>query len=188
MSELREVTQSVDVPASTGVDGFLQAIREIIRQPRVQRVVLEASGRVTFIRLVNEGEEPNLNVAFSHLEPYAIIRNADMRELSYPPAMGAADVLASMFDAVNQNGFTPICFATGVNTLLYNWFYFTSNVELQTVDKLFGYPVYFDKQLPDASLVLCAGVGQTSALIDTRLSVTVTMQQNTVLNDDMEIL
>jgi hypothetical protein len=191
VQKLREVTKSVDVPGSTGVDGFLHAIREIIKKPRVQRVVLEANGRVTYIRLVEEDdeeEELNLGVNFSHLEPYNVIRNVETRELSYPPALGAADVLTSMFDAVSQNGFTPICFATGVNTIAYNWFYFTSGIELQNQDQLFGYPIYSDKQLPDTALVLCAGLGQTRALIDTRIAVKVEMQQNNVLRDDMEIL
>lgn len=189
MSDLKEVTRNIDVPANTGAEGFLHAIREIIRKPRVQRIILEATGRVTYVRMEGPNDtEENLGVSFNHVQPYEIIRNVTTRELSYPPHLGGADVLTVMFDAVATNDFAPICFATGVASTLWNWLYFTSGVEIQNQKVLFGYPVYQDQQLPDTALVLCAGVGTKAALIDTRLAVKVEMHQNRVLGDDMEIL
>lgn len=190
MSALKEVTNTVEVPASTGVEGFLHAVREIIKQPLVQKVVIDAKGRVSYTRLVQEGEEEvkNYGVDFGPLEPYAVIRNADTQELSYPPNLGACDIITAMLDAVSTHGYTPICFATGINTMLWNWSHFSSGIELQSREFLSGFPIFYDRQLPDTALVLCAGVGQTRALIDTRLAVKVEMQQNRVLNDDMEIL
>lgn len=193
MTGLKELTQSINVPSSTGVDGFLHALREIIKKPRIQKVTIEATGKVVYTSLASDSEEAeeesqNYGVDFGHLEPYAVIRNSDTRELSYPNNLGACDVIAVMFDAVSTNGFTPICFATGINSHLWNWCHFTSGIEIQSQEMLCGYPIYTDRQLPDTALVLCAGVGQTKALIDTRLSVKVEMRQNPILNDEMEIL
>lgn len=192
MTEMKEVTRKVEVPASAGVDGFLHAIREIVKQPLVQRIVMEANGRVSYTVLQDEEEEGpvigNVGIDFGKLEPYAVIRNSDAQELSYPPSLGACDVITAMFDAVTESGFHPICFVVGMDSLLWNWLHFTSGVELKSREALCGYPVYTDRQLPETVLVLCAGVGHTRALVDTQLSVKVEMQQNPVLNDDMEII
>lgn len=186
--ETREVTKTTEVPAHSGVDGFLHALREIIGQPRVQRIVIEASGKITYTRQQGGAEESNQGIDYGPLEPYNVMRNHDMHELSYPRSLGASDVLTAMFDLVTNNGFTPICFAVGQDTELWNWFHFTSGVELQSREMLYGYPVYPDQQLPRTALVLMSGVGRTRALIDTRLSVKVEMQQNRALNDELEIL
>lgn len=189
MTELKETSHNIDVPANTGVEGFIHAIREIIKKSRIQRVILEATGRVTYVRLESPDDAAeNMGVSFSHVQPYEIIRNVTTRELSYPPHLGGADVLTVMFDAVATNDFSPICFATGVASTLWSWLYLTSGIEIQNQKVLFGYPVYQDQQLPDTALVLCAGIGDNAALIDTRLAVKVEMHQNRVLGDDMEIL
>jgi len=190
MSAMKEVTSTVDVPTSTGVEGFLHAVREIVKQPRVQQIVISAKGRVSYTRLVDDDDDEvkTYGVDFGPLEPYAVIRNADTQELSYPPNLGACDVITAMLDAVVVRGLTPICFATGANTVLWSWSHFSSGVEIQSRDYLSGLPIFYDKQLPDTALVLCAGVGHTRALLDTRLAVKVEMQQNRVLSDDLEIL
>lgn len=186
----REVTQTIQIPESTGVEGFLLALRSVIQRPRVQRVVIDSSGRVTYTRLAEEEEEenPNIGVDFGELEPYGVIRNATVRELDYPRNLGACDVVAAMFDAVTAEGYTSICFASGMETELWTWCYLSSGVDLRSHNRFFGYPIYLDRNIPNSALVLCAGVGQTSALIDTRLAVKIEMQQNRVLNDDLEIL
>lgn len=190
MTQLKKITQSIEVPPSTGIDGFLLVIREILQQPRVQRIVMEATGVVSYIRLVAQNEAPqeNLGVSFDHLEPYGVIRNAATRELTYPGHYGAAEVLLLMVDAVTAQGYTPICFASGTNTRLWNWLYCTSGTTLSDRKSVFGYPVQQDKQLPDTALVLCAGIGHTQALIDTKLAVKIEMVQNRVLSEEMEIL
>lgn len=192
MTRLKEVRNTVEVPASAGVEGFLHVVREVISQSRVQKVVLSVDGSVSYTRLVDpeeeEDEENNYNVDFSHLQPYQVIRNADMQEMSYPPAIGACAVVAAMFDAVTDKGYTPICFAVGADSTLWNWCHFTSGLEIKDTESLMGCPVYRDKGLPDTALVLCAGVSGTTALIDTKVAVKVEMQQNKVLNDEMEII
>ena len=192
MTGLKEVTNHIDVPANTGVDGYLQAIREILRVPRVQRVVLDSTGRVTYTRLSeSDGSEEdvrNVGVSFEHLQPYSVIRNSAVQELSYPRAMGGADVVAAMFDATTGHGYTPICFAVGVGTILYNWLYLTAGVELSNPESLFGYPVLVDERLDKEILVLCAGLGSTRALVDTRFSLKVVMRNTTILSADEEMV
>lgn len=188
MPDLKETTTTVEVPAHSGVEGFLHAIREIIKQPRVRRIVIDSAGRVSYTRQQVNGEPENQGVDFGPMEPYNVMRNREMHELSYPRNLGACDVLTAMFDAVTSSGFTPICFAVGVGTVLWEWCHFTSGVDIRNREYLCGYPVYTDRQLPDTALVLMAGVDHTRALVDTRLSVKVEMKQNRAINDDLEIL
>ena len=76
----KEITKSINVPSNTGTDGFLRTVAEIIKMPRVQTITIEASGKVSYTRYTEEGEE-ELNVDFTDLNPYYIIRNSDLEEM-----------------------------------------------------------------------------------------------------------
>jgi hypothetical protein len=190
MTESNQVTRQIQVPAKTGLEGFLHAVREIIRKPQVLRIVIERTGTVLYTQRTenDEGEEDNIGISFDHLEPYAIIRNSATRELTYPPTLGASEVLTSMFDELALNGYAPICFVVSPNTELWNWIYFSSGIEVHHTGALLGYPLYEDKEIPDTALILCAGIGTSMALIDTKLAVKVEMLTTSVLHQEMEIL
>jgi hypothetical protein len=178
VSNLRERTKTVEVPPNTGIEGFLHVVRQVVAMPRVQKIVIDKSGRVTYAQLAPaDGEEPNVGFDFSHLEPYHVIRNARMSEVSYPEEMVSAAVVATMLDLVTSNGFSPIAFIVSPSTLLWTWLYFGSDLELKSRDALYGFPLYVDRHVPDTALVLGAGVDGATALIDTKWSLKVEMRR-----------
>lgn len=186
--DVREKSRTIEVPANVGVDGFMHAVREVIRLPRVQKIVIDKAGRVTFTQIVRpEEEESNLNVSFDHLQPYHIIRNARTQELSYPASLNASAVVGAMLDTVTSSGLTPIAFVASPNTGLWSWLYFGDDLNLSSRDTFFGYPLYTDRQIPDTALVLCAGVDGTTALVDTKLSVKVEMQRAQILDEEVDV-
>lgn len=180
-----ERIENVDVPTHLGVEAFMTVIKEVIKQPRVQKVIIDKDGRVTYSRVVNDEEEPtNLNVSFDHLQPYHIIRNAMTTELHYPPTMGAAAVIGSMLDWACSRGYTPVGFVLSPNSVLWSWLYFSEALNVQSRDRLFGYATYTDPGIPETALVLCVGQGDTSALVDTKLSIKVQMPESSSGGED----
>ena len=190
MNDLQEKTKTVEIPPNTGIDGFIHVVREVVKQPRVQKVIIDKMGRVTYTQLMKKDtkdEEINLNVSFDHLQPYHVIRNARTQELSYPATLGASAVIGAMFDAVATSGFTPIAFVVNPTTILWSWIYFRDELTLNNRDNLFGYPLLVDKDIPEAALVLCAGVDRTTALIDTKISIKVALYIEKQLDEEIDL-
>lgn len=189
MGEYKEVQRTISIPRNTGRDGFLHTVGELLALSHVQRIVIDATGSITYKRMVLNGEENhNLNVDFSHLQPYHIIRNGDTREHLFSSKQAASTVVAGMLDEVARESLSPIAFVTGKETALWSWYFFSTGVELSAQDRLFGYPLHTDRSVPGTALVLCAGMGRTSALVDTKLSLKVEMPRHRIMNDDLEIL
>ena len=175
--EYEEKQKVIEIPPNTGVEGYLHVVREAFKLPKIFRIILDI-GKVTVVRRAKKGEteEPNLNAQFDHLEPYNVIRNAAVKELSYPETLNASAAIAALLDAAVANGYTPIAFVTGAQTILWSWLYFRDDLEVHNRESLFGYPLHADRRIPDTALVLCAGVDKTEALIDTRLSIKIEMK------------
>jgi len=191
MERPQEVVRTISIPENTGVQGFLRTIEEIIKMPRVQRVIIEAQGTITYRRFVTEGEETepeNFNVDLTNLQPHHIIRNTEVEELAYINGSAAPTVVGTMLDRVAVRNLTPIAFVTGTASSLSSWYFYTAGTELQVKDRLFGYPLYKDRAIPDTTLVLCAGYGYTHALVDTRYSVKVEIPVRAVLSENLEVL
>jgi len=186
--EYEEVKKTVEVPRNAGVEGFLHALSEILKMPRVQSVTINAQGQVTYRRYVTQEEESNLHVDFEHVQPYHVIRNAPMEEHFYPPGMAASTVLAGMLDKICSKGMTPIAFVIGAQSRLWSWYYGSTGVEVTNKDRLLGYKLSSDRHIPDSTVVVCAGYGNTQALADTRLSLKIDITYKGLLNDDMEIV
>jgi len=189
--DYKEVRRTVEVPRNTGVDGFLHVISEVLRRPRVQSLNVDAKGKVTYrvlVRPEDEVADKNIDVDFEHLSPYRLIRNARMQELHYPSSTSASTVVASMLDVAVAGGMTPIGFVVGTQSEFWSWYFFTTREELKDRSALFGYSIYYDKGIPDTSLVLCVGYGKTSSLVDVQLSLKVEMPQCRVLDTDLEVL
>lgn len=186
----KERTKSIDIPPNTSIEGFMHAVREVIRLPRVQKIVIDKTGRVTFTQKLIEGEENahNVNVVFDHLQPYHVIRNTTTKELNYPQSMSSVAVVAAMIDFVSSSGLTPIAFVASTSTILWSWIYFSDDLSLANRDNLLGYPLYLDRNIPDTALVLCAGLDGTTALVDTRLSLKIEMQQQqSVMGEEVDV-
>lgn len=190
MPEYREVQHTISVPKNTGKDGFIHTISQILSLSHVQRIVIESQGQVTYRRMVLDGEEDRVVTAdFDHINPYFIIRNSVVREYLYPNKCAAPAVLGGMLDEVSQDNLSPIAFVVGANTLLWSWYFFSTGLELSARDRLFGYTLYTDKQVPDTVLVLCAGLGRTSSLLNTRISLKVEIpRQRIPSGEEVEIL
>ena len=41
MTDYREVSHKIDVPAGTGVEGLMHTIRELLKRPRIQEIKVE---------------------------------------------------------------------------------------------------------------------------------------------------
>jgi len=188
--EYKEVRKTVEVPKNTGIDGFLHVISEVLQRPRVQSLNIDSKGRVSYRMMVHPNDEQaskNVDINFDHLEPYHLIRNAEMREY-YVSGESAASVVVNLLDAVSVMGMTPIAFILGVQSHFWDWYHLTTSVSLRDGDTLCGHPVYRDKQIPDTALVLCAGFGKTSSLVDIQMSVKAEMPSCKVLDTTVEVV
>ncbi len=188
--DYKEVRRTVEVPKNTGVDGFLHVISEVLRRPRVQGLSIDAKGKVSYRVLVRPGDEvtdKNIDMDFEHLEPYHLIRNAEMKEY-YIGGESASTVVTNMLDAVTAMDMTPIGFVLGVQSMFWMWYHLTTGTSLRDALEICGHPVHHDKRIPDTALVLCAGYGRTSSLVDVRVSLKAEMPTCKVLDTTVEVL
>lgn len=190
MSKLHERTKTVEVPPNTGIEGFLHVVRQVVALPRVQQVTIDRTGRVTYSQLIAaDAEDANVGFDFAHLEPYHVIRNARLSEVSYPEEMTPAAIVATMLDLVTSSGYSPIAFVTSPTTSLWTWLFFGSDLELKSRDALYGFPVYVDRNVPDTALVLGAGINGATALVDTKWSLKIEMRRGAVPSaEEVDIL
>lgn len=189
MEGYREVTKNIDVPPNTGIDGFMRTLRQILRKPRVQQVVINARGRVSYSRYVRDGEpEETSGFDFDDLQPYFVIRNSDLQELLPPETLSAAAAICMMFDRVAQDRLYPIAFVAGAESSLWDWYQYTTGHIVFSKKQLFGLPVLIDRQVPDSALILCAGFGRDASLIDTQISYKVEIPVYTVPDTSVEVI
>lgn len=174
MGDYKEVTGTINVPKNTGIEGFLHTIRQLLSKPRVQSINIDARGKVTFKRFVNEDDEPenqnNFGVDLESVYPSNIVRNAHVVELIPPSILPASVIVGLLFDKVSQDKLRPIAFVVGADTCLWSWYQFTTGHEIQDKEHFFGLPVLPDRQIPDTALLLCAGYGRDAAFIDTQVA------------------
>lgn len=180
MEDYREVTGTIEVPANTGIDGFVRTITELLKRPRLQEINIDARGKVSFRRFAKNGEEHgdqnnNFGVDLKDLMPSHIIRNAEVRECVLPQELPAPVIIGIMFDQAAKDRLIPLAFATGRMTTLWDWYQFTTGYRFERQDRLFGLQLLEDRQLPDTVLLLCAGYGRDAKFIDTQVSYKVEM-------------
>jgi hypothetical protein len=190
VADYREVTGSIQVPANTGIEGFLHTLKTLLRKPRVQRVVIDARGKVSFTRyaLSDESDEPaNLGVDFSDLQPYYIIRNAAVRELLLPTEPAPVSI-GRMFDRAASDHMRPIAFAVGADSQLWSWYALSTGHSVSARDQFFGLPVLPDRDIDDGVVFLCAGLGRDAAFIDTQLSYKISIPQDAFPATAVEVL
>lgn len=159
-----EHTETIRVPENTGVDGFLHTLREILKLSRVQQVVIDARGSVTYRRWRAPGETEPTRVDYSGLEPSAIMRYGDVQEVVPRPAEHPPALVARMFDQASQESLAPVAFVSGGATQFWSWY--GRYVPLQSRTELYGVPFIHDKRIPDTTLVLCVAYSRGSSLLD----------------------
>jgi len=175
--QYEEVTRTLEVPKNVGPGGFILALKQIIQLPRVQRVEIMASGKVSYTYYKQEGAPDRpLSVDFETIAPSAIVRNTEMIELPLVEEDTAPAVVCKMFRAVRVAGLVPIAFVTGADTAFWGWHSRAGIVAPDGAkDDAYGLPLVQDRHIPDEVLVLCAGYARSSALVDTVRSFKVVM-------------
>jgi len=174
--DYKEKTETLKLPANVGLEGVLRILKEVLRRPRLQEVVIDARGSVTYRRLVREGEADPLNLDFADLEPFGVLRNADVEEMLVPAAVNGATAVGEMLDRVTAEHMYPVAFVTGAATVFWDWYSATTGSSLRTKGYIFGLPILPDAHIPDTALLLCAAHSRESALIDTEWALKIEME------------
>ncbi len=178
MSQLVEKSGRVEVPKGAGVEGFVRAMRAILRLPRVQSVHINNKGEMEFVRLARPDEEPqSLSVDFESVMPYSIIRNNQLRELAVPQD-NAAVALVSLFRQVTLDRLFPISFVGSPASSVWSWFRASNGMEIPETDELFGFPFLVDTQVENEVLMLCTAPTRSAALIDTSRTYKISMPRS----------
>lgn len=172
MKDRIEYKETIEVPKGTGRAGFILAIEQVLKLSRVQDIHIDARGKVSYTRFVAEGEEvAPLRVDFESVSPYAVIRNSEVVETSYPDDVNAAVAVSLLFQEVSVDQLFPIAFVGGMKTDIWRWMFNSTGVTPPKIrDELFGLPLYQDRMIEDYMLVLCAGYSRNAAMLDTQKS------------------
>jgi len=193
MADYKEMIGTIEVPPNTGVEGFVHALKSILKKSRVQHVEIDARGQVKYRRFIINGEDdggPNNNfgVDFKSLNPYFIVRNSRIIEFMPPGELAAPVVLGLMFERSSRDQMHPLSFVTGAASVLWEWYRFTTGHIVEERNSLFGLKVLYDRQVPDTALLLCAGYGKDAEFIDTQVSYKVEMPVYQTPTTDVEEL
>jgi len=174
--DLREVSQSVEIPKNTGVEGFVVTIRELLRRPRIQEILIDAKGKVSYKRLVSDGEEDPINIDLETVTPYSLISNATLEEMLLPPHLPAATVIGRMFDRFAIDQVYPLAFVSGIGTIFWEWYRVTTKAALHSRSSIFGLPLVLDRHIPETALILCGSSARSTSLVDTTIALKLEME------------
>lgn len=171
MIEYREITKTIEVPKGTGLTGFMLAISNILRQPRIQEVTITARGKVSYRRFARQNEpDEEIKLDFESVMPWAILRNTNIEELpSVPRSANAAVVLGQMFAAAARDHLHPVAMVGGSASVFWEWYGQTTGIVLGK-DEAYGLPFLNDENIPNDVLILCAAYGRGASLVDTQQS------------------
>lgn len=177
MNGFEERTGSIEVPKGAGIDGFLHTIRTILqRHTYVQRIEIESKGLVNYKYYAPPDQEgPQFNIDFDFLQPDAVIRNGEVKELLIPEDLPASNVVCILFEAASRERLFPVAFASGSDSLFWDWHMQSTGIHLQSRESAYGLPFLTDRHIPDSVLLLCTAFGKGSSLVDTQVSYKITM-------------
>jgi len=168
MAEYEEVKGEVEVPKSTGIAGFLETIKAVLRLPRVQDVHIDSKGKVSYRHFVREGESRALGMSFDSLMPYAIIRNGTVSELPSPDP-NAAIAIAQLFNMLAQDHLHPTAFVASPATMFWDWYARSIGTPASRLE-VFGLPLLHDRMVEDHVLILCGAYARAGEMVDTQKS------------------
>jgi len=176
MSEFQEFTDTIEVPLNTGIEGFIHAIRQLLKRPRVTSVHIDTSGKVTFTRFVRP-EEPrkHFEVDFEEVAPSYIIRNVELQEIDCAHILdNAAVCISAMFWSASLEQMYPVAFVVGANSSLGAWHKNTTGIIL-TNNSAYGFPILRDRHIPDDALILTTAFARGGSMSDVKKSYKITM-------------
>jgi len=190
--EYEEVKDTIQVPANTGIEGFLHTIREILRRSGVQSINIDARGMVSYRRFIPKTKDGadlrNIGVSFEELQPSGIVRNANVEEVQLYDNVNASVVVGALCDMARTIRLNPTAFVSGADTVFWEWHRATTGVSLRSRDHLYGLPFLTDRLIPDTALLLCAGYGRDASFADTRQVYKVEMPSAELPNSDVEVI
>jgi hypothetical protein len=165
--EFVEQADVVDVPKGSGLKGLLKTVEGILSEiPRVKELHISATGQVRYTWYMPAGaKEQSLEVQFSDLLPYAIIRNTNLEEVFAPEGTNVCELVTHLFDSVARDKLQPVCFVVHPLSRLRKLL--QQQGLIMGRDELCGYPVLEEEELPQDALILCASFGRTVHISDT---------------------
>lgn len=181
--ELELVTAAVDIPRNTGIEGFLQMLRSLLRIKRLQEIVISVTrhGSITYKYLAErETEQTALDPCklLENLNPMHYLQRSEMKEVGLQEGEASPQMLLRLFRAAENDGMRPICWVVGAGSALPRWLRkgttFTEDFAYPN-ETLCGLPILSDRFVPDEALVLCAGHGIGSEMSDARICYKTTM-------------
>ena len=173
MTDLELVEESLQVPSSTGMEGFILVIRKILKLSKVQSIHIDASGRMTWSRLAvsaaAESQDWAGEALFDKVSPGFIIRNNDIEELEVPlePLQG----IARIFQKAALQHLHPVAWVSGPRSAFWAWHARAVGFSMSAgKDEVYGFPFLYDKEIPEDTLILCTAYERGSAMIDVKKS------------------
>jgi hypothetical protein len=168
--DYEERNDKVDVPRSTGLEGFLHAIKTILTLPNIQKIEISGKGEISYRYFTpkDQGAAP-LKMSFETLEPYMIIRNSKVIEFPRP-SLNAAVAICQLFAMAAADHLHPLGFVGSPNSALWSWYEQSTAIRLADQESLLGLPFWSERMLEDPTLILCAGFERDGSLIDTQRS------------------
>lgn len=172
--EYIERTDSLTIPANTGISGVLRTIKELLTEiPHVKELRLNHKGLLAYTWYAPTGAaESPLQVSFEDLQPYAIIRNVPIREVVRTPPEGSTaasqqELFLALFMECQADRLYPICFVVGADSIFWEWVSSLTGLRLPSASTFFGHSVLTDRAVPDDTLILCASHARSQQIEDT---------------------
>ena len=176
MNRYEEQTGKIEVPTNAGIDGFLLTIKEILQQhDYVQNIEIDSKGLVKFRYFAQEAAAKPFSVDFEFLQPDAVIRNGEVREILIPDGASASTIIGILFEAASRERMYPVAFASGSDSHFWDWHFQTTGIQIHSRESLYGLPFLSDRHIPDSALLLCTSFGKGASLIDTQVSYKISM-------------
>lgn len=168
MQGYTSLEETMTVPLNTGVEGFLLAMRKILRLPKVQEVHIDLAGRVRVTRLIRDDEEPQAwEVDFSSLTPMQILRHQIIVELEGGDNPTLA--IARLFQRASQEHMVPIAFAAGAPSSFWRWQEKAAGLAIPfDQSEAYGLPVFYDANIDQSVLILCTAHTRGGNMIDVK--------------------
>jgi len=174
---MKEHKETIEISKGSGRAGFLLTLEEILKLPRLQSITVDARGKITYTRFLQDNEPPiPLKVDLETVSPYAAIRNGEVAELQLPMEISAAIAVGLLFREISMDGLYPIAFVGGADSTVWTWLKSTTGIApYRNPEEFFGLPLYRDRMIEDYVLFLCAGYTRSTSLVDTQKSYKILM-------------
>ncbi len=164
----------MEVPREVGLEGFIRALREILKLPRVQHIHIDVRGKIEYAFFMQRGEEKRVvTMNFSTLMPMALVRNAEVAEVPGQHRT-PGNAVSSMFNAAQVAHLIPIGFVVGANSHLWDWLTHHS-MQAPSQSSFFGLPVHTDRSCPDEALILCTAFRRDAELVEMKKAFKITI-------------